>query len=121
MYTETYCSEYQVVLKCQDEYRQNGRRKDFRRSCLISTYYAVDGRCYNDFIQNISLGGVFIQTRHTFTIGQEILMTIPFPHTPKSIKIRGEVVRTACGGIGVRFKKRARAEASENDVMTDLR
>jgi len=66
--------------------------------------YATEGRAYKDYIQDISAGGVFIETRMPFSVGQEVSLSFPLPDHEKYIRITGEVVRTSPQGIGVKFK-----------------
>jgi Tfp pilus assembly protein PilZ len=66
--------------------------------------YSAEDRLYKDYIQNISVGGVFIETRMPFRAGQEVSLCLPLPNYQKYIKITGEVVRISPQGIGVKFK-----------------
>lgn len=86
------------------EQRQKGKRTHYRKPFVTVVDYASDDGVYKDFIQNISAGGVFIETRIPFAVGQEISLTFPLPNRKKHIKILGEVVRSSDKGIGVRFK-----------------
>jgi hypothetical protein len=65
--------------------------------------YATRGRTYKDFIQNISIGGVFIETRTFLGSGQKVAMSFPLPNCKKHVKITGEIVRTSLHGVGVKF------------------
>ena len=66
--------------------------------------YSAEDRIHKDFIQNISVGGVFIETRMPFSVGQQVSLSFPLPNYQKYLKILGEVVRTSSQGIGVKFK-----------------
>jgi Tfp pilus assembly protein PilZ len=74
-------------------------RKDFFR--IID--YTVKDRYYRDFIQDISEGGLFIETTKEFSVGQKILMTFASPDYQKPFKINGEIIHTHNDGIGVKF------------------
>jgi len=65
--------------------------------------YSTADRVYKDYIQNISAGGVFIETQMPFAEGQELSLSFPLPNYRKYIKISGEIVRTSPHGIGVQF------------------
>jgi len=54
--------------------------------------------------KDISAGGVFIETRMPFRVGQEALPSFPLSNYQKYIKISGELVRITPHGIGVKFK-----------------
>jgi len=78
-------------------------REHPRKSSFISTECLSDGVSFTDFIQNISNGGVFIQTDANFYIGQQITMTFSLPKVEKDITVSGKVVRCDSQGIGVKF------------------
>ena len=80
------------------------RRKHDREAFFMVVDYSVEDRFYKSHIQNISAGGVFIETRIPFTAGQEISLTFPLPDYRKCIKITGEIARVTQQGIGVKFK-----------------
>ncbi len=86
-------------LSYSDETREN-IRKPYN---MVVDYVAQDRFC-NDFIQNISAGGMFIETRTPFLVGQNITLTFPLPKYRKHVKVAGEVIRTTPKGIGVKFK-----------------
>lgn len=80
-------------------------RKNERTECLITVNYAAKGRAYQNYIQDISTEGVFIETRDKFSVGDEILLTISYSNEVRPFKIAGEVVRISSKGVGVKFKK----------------
>jgi uncharacterized protein (TIGR02266 family) len=81
-----------------------GRRKHEREPFSMVVDYSTEDRAYRDYIQNVSAGGVFIETRMPFTVGQEVSLAFPLPNYQKYIKIIGEVARITPQGIGVKFK-----------------
>lgn len=79
--------------------------------------YSTQGHVYKDFIQDISSGGVFIQTHMPFTVGQEVSLTFPLPSFQKHVKVIGEVVRSTPQGVGVKFKM---ADKDQEAMITSL-
>jgi len=79
--------------------------------------YSTQDHVYKDFIQDISTGGVFIQTHMPFTVGQEVSLTFPLPNYKKHIKVVGEVVRSTSQGVGVKFKMTDQDQAA---IITSL-
>jgi Tfp pilus assembly protein PilZ len=65
--------------------------------------FAAKGEAYEDFIQDISAGGIFIETRLRFVIGQSLSITLPMPGHQHFIQVSGQVVRISSSGIGVKF------------------
>ena len=75
-----------------------------REPCFMAVDYVTQDRAYKDFIQNISRGGVFIETRVPFFVGERVSLAFMPPEYQKPIKIIGEVVRTSSHGIGMKYK-----------------
>jgi uncharacterized protein (TIGR02266 family) len=88
-----------LEMKSFDDTREN-TRKPYN---MVVDYVAQDRFC-NDFIQNVSAGGMFIETRKPFLVGQNIMLTFPLPKNRRHVKVAGEVIRTTPQGIGVKFK-----------------
>ena len=84
------------------------RRKDARKN--VNATGLVVANCWTtetDFqapIENISSGGVFINTTQRLFAGQEIAMKFDFPDARNTIIANGEIVRTSMEGAGIRFK-----------------
>lgn len=86
------------------------KRKHVRKPLFLAIDYAIAGRAYKDFVQNISAGGVFIetrmfvQTRMPFSEGDDVSMIFPLPSRGKHVKVFGQLVRTSPQGVGIKFK-----------------
>ena len=110
--------EQEILVKQLEEMiRKRGDRKYARKSCLINVDYAVGGRAFSNYIQDISTTGVFIETNESFPAGQELLMTFSFPDREDSLKIDGEISRITPEGIGVRFNYQSQIQ---KDVVKEL-
>lgn len=96
--------EQKSLLRELEEKLSRGKRKHERKPFFMVIDYSTKDRVYKDYIQNISAGGVFIETQMPFAEGQELSLSFPLPNYQKYIKISGEIVRTSSHGIGVRFK-----------------
>jgi hypothetical protein len=79
--------------------------------------YIVDGEYYRDFIQDVSESGIFIRSGRKFPAGKEVLMSLVAPGQERPVKIKGEIVRTETGGIGVEFKRESQVQ---EDVIKSL-
>ena len=97
-------NEQRILLKDLEERQFEERRKHSRKPFLMAVDYSTQDHVYKDFIQDISAGGVFIQTNMPFTVGQEVSLTFPLPDYKTHLKIVGEVVRSTTQGVGVKFK-----------------
>ena len=79
--------------------KRNNRR--FHSTGVVS--YATRGIAYEDFLLDISAGGVFIETQAVFSVGQDLTLTFPLAGHQHYITVTGKVVRTDGHGIGVQF------------------
>jgi len=80
-------------------------RDHIRKPFFMTIDYAIHERSYNDFITDISAGGLFIETSRPFTIGEDITLSFPLPiKYSRHFKITGKIVRTTEKGVGVKFK-----------------
>lgn len=93
------------LLKILKEWKAQGKRAHDRKECLIPVDYSTKDRFFRDFIQDISAGGVFIETRDKFGVGQEIALTFSVPNSQIPFRVLGQVTRTSDQGIAVQFKK----------------
>ena len=93
----------QLLLDLLIEWQQNEQREDQRLNCFVSVDYSTNQRIYKDFIQDLSKGGVFIETRACFAVGEVLSLTFNMPNTQIHFKVTGEIVRVDPAGIGVRF------------------
>jgi len=84
------------------------RRKDARKKVDETQLMVANCRTMDcDFqapVENISSGGIFINTRQHLFAGQEIAIKFDFPDARNTIMANGEVVRTSMDGVGIRFR-----------------
>jgi uncharacterized protein (TIGR02266 family) len=95
--------EQRSLLRELEKRPTRGKREHERKPFFMVIDYSAEDRLYKDYIENISTGGVFIETQMPFSKGQELSLSFPLPNYQKYIKISGEIVRTSPHGIGVRF------------------
>ena len=96
--------EQQELLSGLEEKLFKKTRKHERKPFLSTLDYSTESGSYRDFIKDISIGGVFIGTSTSFSMGELISMTFLLPEHEKKIKIHGDIVRIEEQGIGVKFK-----------------
>lgn len=79
------------------------KRKYLRKQTFLFADCSSHNISFSDFIQNISAGGLFIETKIPLFIDQKlsITFTLPGDETPK--KIKGKVARLDSKGVGVNF------------------
>jgi hypothetical protein len=101
-------TEMRQLLKDLEGWQKskNEKRKYPRRSTVVEITYSSDQRrVFEDFVQNISAGGLFIETNLVTELGQELTMTFSHPGSGDPIKVLGKIIRVDSGGIGVKFNK----------------
>ncbi len=98
------------ILKQLEEINGTGpftsEREDARRSFKETILFTVKDQSYSGISQDISAGGMFIQTPDAFSVGQSIILSIPLANKQKKIKVPAQIVRVTPEGIGVEFLKK---------------
>jgi len=92
------------LLELLRQWSENGERTHPRKPCLITVDYCSQDRFFRDFIQDISAGGVFIETRELFNEGMDIGLTFSIPNSQIPFRISGVIIRTTSKGVAVKFK-----------------
>ena len=87
--------------KSKDEKRKYPRRSTY----MDITYSSDQRRIFEDFVRNISAGGLFIETNLVTELGQKLTMTFSHPDSGAPFKVLGKVVRIDQNGIGIKFNK----------------
>jgi len=93
------------VEPADSESRHRGERAHPRKLCSLSVCYDDVDSSHKGVMQNISLGGGFIETNDLVSIGQEIFLTIPSTNNKNFYRIKGEVVRLDQDGLAIKFIK----------------
>lgn len=96
--------QYALLEELKERFPQlkrKNRRLPIRSIVEYTTKYTTD----KGFVQNISTGGVFIETRMPFHPGENISFNLEFPRdSSKQTKIEGKIIRVSPNGIGVAFE-----------------
>ena len=88
------------------EWERLDYREDSRIPCFLPVDYSASDRVYQDFINNLSNGGVFIETAASLHTGESLSLIFTVPTLQKSFKISGTIIRKEQDGIGVKFSKK---------------
>ena len=84
------------------------KRADFRRDCLVSLQYRIEGHAFEGFILDISAFGVFIESDEQFPVNQQIQLSFSLPGYPRQLNLSGTIVWSGTQGFGVKFNSLAR-------------
>ena len=104
-------AELTELLDLVNEQQGQKSRQDDRLTFYTTVDYVVEGQYYRDFIQDLSVTGVFIRARQMFEPGQSILMTFMSPYFQQPFKISGKIVRALDNGIGIKFDTESQVQA----------
>jgi Tfp pilus assembly protein PilZ len=78
-------------------------RKHPRRSYHKTVLFISQNQAYQGLANNISNGGIFIETKDKFSVGQIIRLVIPGTKIDKGVMLKGEVIHVKPKGVGVKF------------------
>jgi len=92
-----------ILLKELEAKHSQGRRKFARRPYFMPVDFATPERAFNGYIQNISSGGLLIETRQPLPVGQQVTLSFLRPKSREHIKMGGQIVRKTPNGLGVKF------------------
>jgi Tfp pilus assembly protein PilZ len=101
-------TEMRKLLKDLEKWQKSKdeKRKYPRKTTLMDITYSSDKRrVFEDFVRNLSAGGLYIETNLISELGQQLNMTFSHPESGSPIKVSGKIIRVDSGGIGVRFNK----------------
>lgn len=89
-----------------------------RKPYFMPVDYIDRNRVYKEYIVDISAGGIFIKTTNDVPVGNEITLTLPFPHQ-NYLTISGIVVRSSSEGLAVRFHRSDLELVSRLETLMD--
>lgn len=83
--------------------RSSGERESRRQPYVNEVEFQAKGKTCTGISKNISTDGIFIKTDEPLSVGQTILLNIPFTNKNQIIRVPAHVVRTTHEGAGVAF------------------
>ncbi len=95
----------QALLKILEDEKSSNQRKHERTPSNVTAMFTSSVCFGEEYIRDISLGGVFIETTEHFEIGQSLKLAIPVMNEERYINVTGKIVRVSPAGIGIEFEK----------------
>ena len=92
----------QRLLRSLRKWQKGERRKHSRKACSIPVTVAA-WRIFEEFIRNISVGGVFSKASAPLPHGEQVTLIFSLPNHNIPIRVTGNVVWTSSEGLGVEF------------------
>ena len=111
----------ELLKKLEYEKESKHEVQEKRKYPRKSAFIAVDCLGYNckftDFIQNLSVGGLYIETQIPLFVGQELSISF-FPLDNEIlVKITGSIVRIDEKGIGIQFNEPLASGENNINIM----
>ena len=95
----------ELLIQLEKIHFQNRRRHSRVPFFEEARLHEKDEQWYADFVTNISAGGLFLETREPFKVGQDIKLVLSPVGAQEAIELAGEIVRKEIRGIAIRLEK----------------
>ncbi len=96
--------DQRVLSRLLNSWEKRDQRKHPRMPCSIITEFVFNEQDYKGVMQNISLDGAFIVSRHELAVNQKIAQSFFFPNFEIPIRSNSKIVWVAAEGFGVQFE-----------------
>jgi len=84
--------DQRVLSRLLNTWEKRDQRKHPRMPCSIITEYVFNEQDYKGVMQNISLDGAFIVSRHELAVNQQIAQSFFFPNFEIPIRSNSKIV-----------------------------
>ena len=98
---------------------QTNRDHQRRTSYIIAEYRVKEG-VFRDIIKNIGAKGLFVSTKRSIALNQDITLRFPLFEFEHEIEARGKVVRRTPNGFAVLFDSPIRGLISSSGEFPDI-
>ncbi|MCP4020320.1 MAG: hypothetical protein GY729_00630 [Desulfobacteraceae bacterium] len=125
--TSTTTRLFESIMKMSEEEQKDlllliGEQREHKRTpYLLQISYATLEGCFTDFILDISLEGVFLETIEPLFVGQKIDFRFNFKMLKNPVTITGGVAWKGVNGVGVKFLFKDKKEKEQfKDIIEKL-
>ena len=100
-------SELEKFLTGLEKWRKSnlGKREHARKDLSIEALFMLGSYFFEDYITNISAGGLFLETKTPVTVGGAVTISYALSDNEDPIEVEGEIVRITRNGFGVKFNE----------------
>jgi hypothetical protein len=101
-------SEMEKLLKGLQKWHESklgGKREHARKDLSIYARFWLGDYLFEDYITNISGGGLFLETKIPATVGGTVKISFVPSDDEDPIEVKGEIVRVTPNGFGVKFNE----------------
>ena len=99
--------------KSEEAFERRFRRLDNKEArvysripCSEETHFSANRELFRGTIRNMSQGGIYVQTKERFAVGQEVVVAGPFGEKNEDVKKLGKIVWHDQRGIAIQFIRR---------------
>ena len=96
--------DQRMLSRLLNSWEKRDQRKHPRMPCSIITEFVFNEQDYKGVMQNISLDGAFIVSRHELAVNQQIAQSFFFPNFEIPIRSNSKIVWVDAEGFGVQFE-----------------
>ncbi len=96
--------DQRMLSRLLNSWEKRDQRKQPRMPCSIITEFVFNEQDYKGVMQNISLDGAFIASRHEIAVNQQIAQSFFFPNFEIPIRSNSKIVWVGAEGFGVQFE-----------------
>ena len=95
------------ALRLADEKQLNrpDLRKYERQTCMIAMDFEYQDRSNHGFLWDISLGGAYIETDQTISVGADLILGLASLDQKVKCKVNAKVIRKDSTGVGILFEE----------------
>jgi hypothetical protein len=109
-YNYGYGVKFVSTLKSPDNTAENKKevinsRKHPRKPVVLPVLFAANDQILKGTTKNLSLSGIFLQSKSELEVGQKIILSLP-TRSKKRLKFSAEIIWTNDEGYGVKFLKK---------------
>ncbi len=96
--------DQRTLSRLLNSWEKRDQRKHPRMPCSIITEFVFNEQDYKGVMQNISLDGAFIVSRHELAVNQQIAQSFFFPNFEIPIRSNSKIVWVGAEEFGVQFE-----------------
>ena len=96
--------DQRMLSRLLNSWEKRDQRKHPRMPCSIITEFVFNEQDYKGVMQNISLDGAFIVSRHELAVNQQIAQSFFFPNFEIPIRSNSKIVWVGAEEFGVQFE-----------------
>jgi uncharacterized protein (TIGR02266 family) len=85
------------------EESETSMRESPRKPCLINANYRIQDRNFKNYILDISIGGVFIETDQKLPVGKQMMLKFSLPNHRQPFTLTGKIAWSSPRGFGLKF------------------